>query len=381
MRRQLDYVCLQPIRTGQASFAHVNEIVAGLQRRGWDVRVIEVPLPRSGRADGIRRAIAAMATQIRYWARCRFRPAAFVYVRGHYAALPTAAFARAAGAIVVQEVNGPIEDAYDAWPRLRGLDRVISISLRTQFRWADAVIAVTPGLAGYVAALTGRRDGYHVVGNGADVDRFRPAAVGIGIGRQPYVVFSGALASWQGIDTLLAAAEAPSWPAGVDVVIAGDGRERGRVEIAARSNARIRRQGTVSYDASAALVAGSLAALVPLPAGARSRTGVAPLKFFEAMACGVPVVASDLPDIGEIVREHGCGLTFPAGDPDALARCVAELAADPGRARQMGARGREAAVALYSWDARAGQTEQVLKWAAQRHRARGRTARRKRHTS
>ena len=175
MQRQLDYLCLQPTRQGQASHAHVNEIVAGLRHRGWEVRLIEPPLPGQRRADGIRRAIAATGVQIRYWAQCRFRPARFVYIRTHFLSLPTAFLARAAGALVVQEVNGPLEDTYDAWPQLRRLHRLITFAVRAQLRWADAVITVTPGLTEYVAGLTGRRGGCHVVGNGANVDQFLPA--------------------------------------------------------------------------------------------------------------------------------------------------------------------------------------------------------------
>jgi glycosyltransferase involved in cell wall biosynthesis len=374
MRRRLDYLCLQPTRAGQASFTHVNEIVAGLRRRGWEVRVVEVPQPRPGRADGIRRAIMAVATQVQYWARCRLRPAPFVYIRSHFAALPTAAFARAAGAIVVQEVNGPLDDAFDAWPQLRPMQRLMAFSVRSQVRWADAVITVTPGLAEYVADFSGRRRICHVVGNGADVDRFHPATAAIPPGRPTYVVFVGALATWQGIDTVLGAMEAASWPAGVDLVIAGDGKDRGRIEIAAKANPRIRWLGTIPYSECPPLVAGSLAALVPKADVVNSAHGLSPLKLFEAMASGVPVVASDLPGLGDVVRTYDCGITFPAADPDALAGAVAQLAADPAGAAEMGARGRDAAVAHYSWDARAGQTEQVLLWAAGRRRAGSRSA-------
>src|SRR5689334_23455371 len=111
-RRKLDYLCLQPTVEGQASYAHVNQIVAGLRRRGWDVRLVEVPHPRPGDGGGIRRAAAAVWTQVRYWRLCRFRPAPFMYIRSHFLALPTAAVARAAGSSVVQEVNGPIDDAF-----------------------------------------------------------------------------------------------------------------------------------------------------------------------------------------------------------------------------------------------------------------------------
>jgi glycosyltransferase involved in cell wall biosynthesis len=150
------------------------------------------------------------------------------------------------------------------------------------------------------------------------------------------------------------------WPSGVDLVIAGDGKERGRIETAARDDARIRWLGTVPYSQTPALVARSLTSLVPMTEASRSMFGLSPLKLFEAMASGIPVVASDLPGLGDVVRTHDCGVTFPAGDADALARSVAAIAADPARASEMGANGRAAAVDHYSWDARAGQTERVL---------------------
>jgi glycosyltransferase involved in cell wall biosynthesis len=245
--------------------------------------------------------------------------------------------------------------------------------MRVQLRWADAVIAVTPGLAGYVAEVTGRPGNHHVVGNGADVDRFHPASASVGTNPHPYVVFIGALAPWQGIDVVLNAARAAAWPPNVDLVIAGDGKERGRVEVAALGSQHIRWLGAIPYSEVATLLAGSLAALVPRANRPNARFGLSPLKLFEAMACGVPVVASDLPGLREIVGAHDCGMTFAAGDPDALARAVADLAEDPVRASQMGSRGRAAAVALYSWDIRSSETEQVLLQVAGRGPANGRS--------
>jgi glycosyltransferase involved in cell wall biosynthesis len=363
MRRQLDYVCLQPTREGQASHAHVNEIVAGLRRRGWEVQLIEPPHPRPGRLDGIRRAFAAAATQLRYSIRCRLQPAPFVYIRTHFLSLPTAVLATAAGATVVQEVNGSSGDTYAAWPLLRPLHSLLSFAVNSQLRLADAVIAVTPGLRERVVRVTGRPGRCHVVGNGADVERFRPMG-GASITAPPYVVFVGALASWQGIDIALSATKRPAWPADVVLVIAGDGKERDRVRAAASGNPRIRWLGTVPYPEIPPLMSEALGALVPKNDVPSTQFGLSPLKLFEAMASGVPVIASDLPGLSDVVRRHDCGILFPAGDADALARAVSELAEDRGRTRAMGDRGRAAAVAYYSWDARAGETEAVLLRAA-----------------
>lgn len=357
--RRVDYLCLQPTREGQASRAHVYEIVAGLRRRGWDVQVIEPPHPRPGRLDGVRRVLAGVITQARYWARCRLRPAEFVYIRTHFLSFPTALLARLAGSRVIQEVNGPLNDSYDAWPALRPLHRVLTWIVRTQLRWANAVITVTPGLVDYYAEVTGRSDGFHVVGNGADTSRFVPRVTASGPSSR-FVVFVGALASWQGVDTAVAAIGSPNWPAELDLVIAGDGKGRGIVEAASEANHRIRWLGTIPSERAATLVSESSVALVPMIDAPRSAYGLSPLKLFEAMASGVPVVASDLPGLREIVLEHQCGLLFRAGDADDLARAVGEVVRDPARAAEMGANGRIAAVSHYSWDARAGQTERVL---------------------
>jgi glycosyltransferase involved in cell wall biosynthesis len=203
------------------------------------------------------------------------------------------------------------------------------------------------------------------------VDLLEPSAKRVGSEPRPYAVFVGALASWQGIDTVLDAVDGADWPPGVDLVVAGDGVERERVAVAALDNPHIRWLGSIPYMEAPALVSGSLVALVPMADVPRSNYGLSPLKLFEAMACGVPVVASDLPGLADIVRVHDCGITFPAGDPGALARSVAELSQDPARVREMGLRARAAAAALYSWDARAGQTEQVLVLAARRKRSGG----------
>jgi glycosyltransferase involved in cell wall biosynthesis len=375
MTRSLDYICMQPTREGQASHAHVHEIVAGLRRRCWQVHLVEPPLPTPGRWDGLRRAFGALTAQAAYWARARFRPAKVVYIRSHFLTFPSALLARLLRATVIQELNGPIDDGYDAWPALRRAHRLIGFTMRAQLRWADAVIVVTPGLVGYVEDLTGRRGGIAVIGNGADDTRFIPLDAP-DPPEHPYVVFVGALASWQGIAVVLDAVQGAAWPPGVGLVIAGDGREGERVREVAARDPRVRWLGSIPYRDVPAVIAGSIAALVPMTDEARSRTGLSPLKLFEAMACGVPVIASDLPGLGDLVRAHDCGILVPPGDADAVARAVADLVADPADARARGGRGRVAVVTSYSWDVRAGETDALLqtvrKGRRSRRRSRGR---------
>lgn len=75
-----------------------------------------------------------------------------------------------------------------------------------------------------------------------------------------------------------------------------------------------------------------------------------PVKLFEYMAAALPVVVTDFPLWRQIVESAGCGLVVRAGDAAAAAQAIDRLLADPHEADAMGRRGREAALATYSWE-------------------------------
>jgi len=72
-----------------------------------------------------------------------------------------------------------------------------------------------------------------------------------------------------------------------------------------------------------------------------------PRTILEAMACGVPVACTELPQLVKIVSE--CGLLFPPKDPEALAAALSTLVSDHEMAQDCGRNGREKAVSMYSW--------------------------------
>jgi len=80
---------------------------------------------------------------------------------------------------------------------------------------------------------------------------------------------------------------------------------------------------------------------------------VTPLKLFDAMASGIPVVASDLPGQAGIVHEYACGLVVPVGNAQAVAEAMHALWSDESKAAEMGARGRAAILEAHSWKHRA----------------------------
>ena len=79
-----------------------------------------------------------------------------------------------------------------------------------------------------------------------------------------------------------------------------------------------------------------------------------PQKLWEAIAAGVPVVASDLPGMAEVVREVGCGALCDPTDPASIAAAIRDLLAMPADARaEMRARTLAAARDRYNWAAQA----------------------------
>lgn len=90
-----------------------------------------------------------------------------------------------------------------------------------------------------------------------------------------------------------------------------------------------------------------------------------PLVALEAMAAGVPVVASAVGGIPEQVRHGQEGLLMPAGDADALAAAVLLLLSDPGLRQRLGAAGRKRVGSLYSLGAMTAATETVYRMVMQ----------------
>jgi len=80
---------------------------------------------------------------------------------------------------------------------------------------------------------------------------------------------------------------------------------------------------------------------------------MSPLKLFEYMAAGVPILASDIPALREILRDGETARLLPPGDAAAWAAAARALLADPAEAAALGDRARAAFLATYTWKARA----------------------------
>lgn len=112
---------------------------------------------------------------------------------------------------------------------------------------------------------------------------------------------------------------------------------------------RVDALGHLDRGGIAGVMGRAFAGLVTLLPTASYRDAL-PVKMFEYMAAGIPVIASDFPLWREIVEGSRCGLCVDPRDPAAIAAAIDHLASHPRQARDMGANGRRAVLARYNWE-------------------------------
>ncbi|WP_449376105.1 glycosyltransferase family 4 protein [Bosea thiooxidans] len=335
----------------------MDEIIASLRDCGWQIELFATTRGgASARSSFLQRLLDY--GRVQFSLLCRLHEFDAIFVRSHFMALPLALAAHWRKLPIVQEINGKPADIGVTYPALKPFSALFSWLYRAQYRRAAHLLAVTPGLADWAKVFAGHGR-VSLVSNGANTALFKPEGpTGPVEGR--YVVFVGGLVAWHGIGTMLAALKEPDWPADLRLVIVGDGIERDKVENAL-SDPRLVWLGRQPYDAVPAILRGALAALCVIEnQDGRSSSGVAPLKLFEAMACGIPVIASDLPFQADLVREAAAGTIVPPGNPRAIAAAVRTLSAATDKASELGSNGAGFVDREASWQQRGAQIDRIL---------------------
>jgi glycosyltransferase involved in cell wall biosynthesis len=352
---RIAYYCLETPREGQASFSHSKEMVAGLKDQG-----VAVDYYAPDHEDGWQRPRLWYRVLICLWLQLKTMPALAkcdaVYVRSHPLAFPVSLYCKLRGIPTIQEVNGTTQDVFIVYPVAKHVGMLIEALAMSQYRWAAGLVAVTPGLADWLKAELGNAARKVVViSNGANVELFNSRRKAAQPLREPYVVFVGAQAPWHDIGVLLDALEQPAWPADVTLVLVGDCVNAPSVEVALSSRPNLVAIGHLPYEEVGGVLARAMAAVIPIanPDDRSSCVGVAPIKLYEALACGVPVIVSDLPFQSTLVKEAGVGLIFPPGDAAELAASVAAIAEDRQRFSDRSRAFAETFPAEHSWQVRA----------------------------
>ena len=164
------------------------------------------------------------------------------------------------------------------------------------------------------------------------------------------VGFVGTLKPWHGTDLLLHALAAAGEDLRLEIIGTGPEHEALKRLAAELGIAeRVRLHGAVAPDQVPQVLHRLDIAAAPYPAGDHY---FSPLKVYEYLAAGLPVVASAIGTIPEMLGDGELGVLVPAGDVAALAGALDALAADPERRARLGRAARAAAVARHDWRSR-----------------------------
>lgn len=394
-RPHIAYVCSDrgvPVGGHKGASLHVAELVRALGQRGADVHILaarvaspecttlgEAEVTDVGGSRGARRARetllrssdglepgggTAEAAGILYnqeLARAleklhRARPVDAVYERYSLWSHAAAGFARAHGIPYLLEVNAPLAEEQKRYRELRN-DAMAASLERYLFASADRVLVPSAALVAHAAAHGAHARNVVVVPNAADPARFRPARRRAAA-RDGFVIgFVGSLKPWHGLsDLALAFRRLARRDKGYRLLIVGDGPMRAEVEKQLDDwglSSRATFTGAADHEAVPALVAAMDAALAPYPVDAP--TYFSPIKIFEYMAAGVPIVASRVGQIAELLEHRRTALLYEPGSIAGLVACIEELRRRPALAQKVAAEGRRTLVRRYTWKRNAGQ--------------------------
>lgn len=322
------------------------ELVRRLDRRRWDVhlaclnprgswrdRAVEAapvsvfPISGFGRADTCRQALAFA----RWCARLDIQIVHTVDFYSNVFALPAAAFAR-----VPVRIGSRRGQNMDRTPAQLAMQRAAYLC-------AHIVVANSRATAARLASERVRTAGVRIIPNGLDLSTFSSA--GSRVSRR-HVLTVANLRPEKGYDVLVDAAALvlQRFP-DARFHCVGGGPERSRIEtrMAARGVAHAFSLLGPQDDVAARL---SAADIFVLP----SRTESMPNALLEAMAAGLPVVASAVGGIPEVIDEGRTGLLYRDNDPRSLADCLSQLMNDAAFADALGDRARHEAHSRYSID-------------------------------
>ncbi len=266
-----------------------------------------------------------------------------------------AGFARSIGVPFVLEVNAPLVEEQMRYRRLE--NRALAESFESYvLRSADRIFVPAGALVDHVVARGAHRPSVHVVPNAADPRRFAPIAPSVRRrekhNRDFVIGFLGTLKPWHGIDRLARAyVSLRRRSDSYRLLIVGDGplrRSLARTFADAGCLDTVTFTGAVDRDEVASYLAQMDVAVAPYPRDPRFY--FSPLKIYEYMAAGIPIVASDVGQIGEVLRHRKTALLHRPGVVREIVESIETVKSSPALADRITREARALLCRRYTWN-------------------------------
>jgi glycosyltransferase involved in cell wall biosynthesis len=335
-------------RDGQA--VHIEELVSALRELGHEVRVVGPAGAGSAMGDDatwVHRLKAALpkavyelmelAYSLLAYRRLAAEARAFepdcIYERYNLYLVAGAMLKRRRGIPLLLEVNAPIADERGAFGGL-GLPGLARWVESRTWRSATHLLPVTNVLAERCMAAGVPRERIVVIPNGINRSHFATAPSSseakrlLGLDGAQVLGFTGFVRDWHGVDRIVRWIGSPDAPANAALLVVGDGPARPGLERLAgelRVADRVRFTGVVDRERIPGYVAAFDVALQPAAVSYAS-----PLKLFEYMALGKPIVAPRQPNIEEILTDGDNALLFDPSGSRTLEQVLTRMCTDGG---------------------------------------------------
>jgi glycosyltransferase involved in cell wall biosynthesis len=260
----------------------------------------------------------------------------------------------------VVEVNGLVQDELKVNNSKSFPYKIFSFlsshSEKLNYRYCDRIVSVTEKLRDeLVNQYAIPKDKVFVVNNGANIELFKPinqeqAKAELGLDKsKKYVCFVGSLAAWQGVEFLIYAApfileKNPN----VRFLIVGDGAMKHKLlEITSKLGLmdKFIFTGSVPYENVPLYINAADICVVPKKP---IKSGYSPLKLYECMACGKPVIATKTSGF-ELLEEINAGILINPENYSEFANSILMLLNNPKLMTSMGMNGRRYVTVNHSW--------------------------------
>jgi glycosyltransferase involved in cell wall biosynthesis len=226
-------------------------------------------------------------------------------------------------------VNSPLLKEQQEYRRLYHFEQAKKNELNL-FEKASILAAVSDEMYQYICLKSDNHNNTHVIPNGVDAHRFHPevapAIIDQAKGRK-IIGFVGSLKPWHDIKTLLTAFRTLIQNKdNVHLLIVGDGPLREWIEgyiSGADMTDLVTITGWTDHSQLPEILKAMDIAVAPYPKLAGFY--FSPLKLYEYMAVGTPVIASDIGQISKMINDGENGLLFPPGDHSALTSALEKL--------------------------------------------------------
>jgi glycosyltransferase involved in cell wall biosynthesis len=384
------YITLENLSLHKGSIIHVKEVVSGLRKLGHHVGLVACSLNKSEEADhfyNLNRTpsfllrlfmlskqphIASLLFLFLYL--IRILPEYHIIYAREFHAVITALFPRLIfRKKLVFEVNG-IANEERSLKQDSLFNRIfvffIKRAEKMAMRCSEKIISVAPKIKLYLTQNFGcPSEKIKVISNGVNTRSFRPIHSSpfllqwknrLGIKSKDTVIsYVGNLAPWQGIDEIIEIAfRLLPKNENLKFLIVGDGPLKPHLMKKVFNSAyenNICFTGMLDHREIPFLINLSDICVAPLRV-----EGGSPIKVFEYMACGKPVVTSRIDGL-EFIEAEGVGLLTAPEDKGELEEALNELIKDPLKRAAMGQKGGRIARERFSWDSRITEIEELLK--------------------